>query len=419
MKHYSPSNIGSISLCARYTPDDVSNEAADNGTLFHNDLESIIAHRKPSEYEEAIALLDRSDDHKTMLREALQQAGPLLCLGLPVIQGKTFDYESKIGHIEPGVYVECSVVLWPDDRKKKVGRIDCLVVPSVGNGIIVDWKSNVVDVDFSWQLDSYASALSRLCKEPWKQLTGKIVAPNLDVHEDIVYDEAALKRAERRIYEVEERANNPFTPPCPGERQCKYCRCKRLGQCPAIAEYATSKHPENTTEMVADPSRGSTYLEELGAVMRSPRILLKPDTLEERALRRDWYSVVSMILDYIKEDDKAYFQSPEHSSETLPGHSVSTRLGNRQADKTRLMELNRRLMSAFGLDYDRLLACLEPNKELLLEQAALAVGSRKTAEERYSEVVDSYSVRGAPITTVRRSADRKLVKIKATGNNQQ
>ena len=424
MKHYSPSSLGNIFLCSRWTPDDVSNEAADNGTSFHDDMEKLILGYKPAQYEEAVNNLERrGDEHKQLVRAALAEAGPFLCLGLPVHGKRNFTYADNLETIEPGVYVECSVELWPDDRKHKVGRIDCLVVPRRNHAVIIDWKSNMADSDFSWQLDSYAGALTRLCKEPWQQLIGKIVAPRLrEPHEDIVYTPADVKRTEHEITVVEERANNPFSPPCPGEKQCKYCRCRRLGQCPAHAQVVTDQVP-TSSEIPADvvvekDTNLVLYDQTVLETMSRPKLVLHPKTLEQRALRRDWCSIVTMIADYIKEDDKAYFQSPEHESESLPGYKVSTRDGNRQLDKTKLMEFNRSLMGEFGLDYDTMLTCLVPNKELLCERLALKLGTKKAAESRYDEVADCFSTTGAPITTIRRDVSRKLVKMKVNKDNQ-
>jgi len=419
MKHYSPSFVGSLALCARCTPDDeVTNEAAENGTKFHDVMFDTITKHKPSEYEAFLDGLELSDDTRAMCKEALARASGFLCLGLPVYAYKRFDYSMDIEEIEPGIYAEAEVELWPGDRRHKVGRIDLLVVMQPGYAVIIDWKSNVADSDFSWQLDSYAGALKRLCKKPWKQIIGKIIAPNLEVHEDIVYDMAAIGEAERRILGVEERANNPFAPACPGEKQCKYCRCRRLGQCPALVKATADKLPtasEVPTDVVVQKDTDLVeYQKTVDSVLAARRIILKPKDLVDRSLRRDWMACVSMLVDYIKADDKAYFQKEEHATEQLPGYKVSTRDGNRVIDTSKLKELNKRLMQEFGLDCESLLACLEPNHELLVERAALKLGTKKAAEERYSEVVDLFSKRGAPITTLRRDAARKLIKVKVT-----
>lgn len=395
MKHQRPSALASLSQCRRFTPDDAGSKYAEAGTLFHDDLQHIIETSNPADYESAAAaLVKRSDDHREMVKEALRQAAPFLSLGLPVKSDAKFTYDQAIESMEPGVYLEASIQLWPDSDK--VGRIDCLVVMSPGVAVVIDWKSNTQDADFSWQLGSYATALARLCGTPWKSITCKIVAPNLELHEDVIYDAQALKDTEDAIRKLEDEVDDPFTPPCPGEH-CKYCRCMRLLQCPATATCAVSRLPVE-------------YTDEVKRVLSSPKILLHPTTLEERALRRDWLTVATMLAEHIKEDDKLYFLV--HTQDSLPGYKVSTRLGNRQLDKSMLRELNEDLMRAFGFSEADMMSCLEPNRELLVEKGALKLGSRNKAEAQYAEVVDAYSVRGASIVTVRRDASRKLEKPK-------
>lgn len=395
MTHQSPSQLASLMLCRRFTPDDVENAAATAGTLFHADLERLVTEFNPTQFEAEITKLDRSEDHRQMLRDALLQVEPFLSLGLPIYTEKTFKYSDELQTIPMGVYVECSVELWPDDPKHKVGRIDLLIVPGEYRALVVDWKSSTQDADFSLQLGSYACALARLCSDEWDMITCKVVAPNLEPHDDVIYDAAALRATEESLRRLEEEVANPFTPPCPGQQQCRYCRCMRLKQCPAVSKMAADQLPIEYVTAARD-------------VVDAPRILLAPQNLEERAHRRDWLSVMTLLADHIKEDDKLYFLT--HTNDSLPGYKVSTRLGNRQLDKTRLMELNKSVMDAFGLDSAGYLSCVEPCKELLLEAGTLALGSRKQAEEKYSEAIEPYTVRGANIVTVRREAGRKLTK---------
>lgn len=397
MIHQSPSSLANLSLCRRFTSDEAGNAAASAGTLFHSDLEYLVTGFVPAAWEKEIAKLNRSEDHRQMLRDALAQVEPLLSLGLPVKSGQTFMYENELSTIMPGVYVESSVELWPDDPRHKVGRIDLLIVMDDRRAIVVDWKSNTQEADFSWQLGAYACALNRLCSMKWNSIVCKVVAPNLEQHDDVLYDTAALADMEREIVRLEEEVANPFTPPCPGQTQCRYCRCARLTQCPALAETAARQLP-------------TEYVTAAKEVVDAPRILLAPQTLEERAHRRDWLSVMTLLSDFIKEDDKLYFLV--HTNDSLPGFKVSTRPGNRQIDKTRLMELNKSVMDAFGLNATDYLSFVEPCKKPLLEAGTLAMGSRKQAEEKYSEAIEPFTVRGANIVTVRRDAARKLVKPK-------
>ena len=419
MKHYRPSFLGNLAQCARCVADDdgPENKAASDGTLFHKDMYDMISSCKPSQYEEHIASLTRSDDHKDMMRAARTEADAYLCLGLQIYTDKKFRYEDNIDMIPPGIYLECAVELWPDDRQHKIGIMDMLVVLQPGHAVIVDWKSNRTDSDFSWQLASYAGALRRICSSKWTQITGKIIAPNLGQQEDIIFDDAAIIAAEKEILQIEDRANNPFTPPCPGEKACKYCRCKRLGQCPAILQSSVAGMPSPANIPTDIVVQKDTDLEDYYATVRKTMdraaLVLKPgDNLELRSLRRDWSSIASMFVDYVKDDDKKYFQKPENGGKILPGYTVSTREGNRQLDKTKLSELNQAIQNAFGLSNIEMFSYLEPNKELLLEKMALKFGTRRAAEEKYSEVVDEFTVRGAPITTIRRESARKLIKLK-------
>ena len=401
MRHYSPSHLCSLSLCPRFTPSEDGSEAADYGTLFHDTIQKVIATVKPVDYEAVVDSLDRSDEMKTDLKEALRQANMFLCLGLPVSENKVFRYEDGLESIEPGVYLECSIELWPDDRRRKVGRIDMLAVPSAGTAVIVDWKTNRVDADFTWQLDSYVGALYRLVRKPWRQVTAKVIAPKLDVHDDIVYDAATARAREADILRVEERASNPFSPPSPGPAQCKYCECAAKMQCPVYRQFATERHPE-----AGFPAE---YIDQAQPVVRNVPILKAPRTLEERAYRRDWATVAAAIVEFVKDDDKKFFD--EHQDQSLPGYKVVRCLGRSSLDKDRLTELNRHLREVFGLSYEQLEASSVPDKEKIVEILALKLGTKKAAELAFARETEAFSKRGASYCTISREPSRRLPKI--------
>ena len=400
MKHHSPSHLCNLSLCPRCTPSEGTNDAAEYGTLFHETIQKIIATSKPNEFDSRIDSLDCSEEMKSDLKEAIRQAGMFLSLGLNVSENRTFRYEDELETIPEGIYLECSIELWPDDRRHKVGRIDMLVIPSPGVAIIADWKTNHADADFTWQLDSYAGALYRLVKKPWKQVTAKVIAPKLDEHEDIVYDEKSVKAREAEILRVEERANNPFTPPSPGPVQCKYCYCAEKMLCPAYREYVMKQHPEKDFPV--------EVIDEAQPVIRNAPILKSPRTLEERAARRDWATCAEAVIEFVKNDDKAFFAKEENANAVLPGYTVSHRSGKSSIDRDRLKELNLHLMEVFNLGYEELMTSLEPVKERLVEKLALRFGTKKAAELAYARETEKFSKRGAGYVVVQREASRRL-----------
>lgn len=401
MRHYSPSGLCNLSLCPRWIPCESTNDAAEYGTLFHEKIQKTIATVKPVDYDAFVDSLAVSDEMKSDLKEALRQAGMYLCLGLPVSENKVFRYEDGLETIEPGVYLECSIELWPDDRRHKVGRIDMLVVPSKDTAVVVDWKSARADADFTWQLDSYVGALYRLVKKPWRQVTAKVIAPKLDVHDDIVYDAAAARAREADILRVEERASNPFSPPSPGPAQCKYCECAARMQCPVYRQFATERHPE-----AGFPAE---YIDQAQPVVRNVPILKAPRTLEERAYRRDWATVAAAIVEFVKEDDKKFFD--EHQDQSLPGYKVVRCLGRSSLDKDRLTELNRHLREVFGLSYEQLEASSVPDKEKIVEILSLKLGTKKAAELAFARETEAFSKRGAGYCTISREPSRRLPKI--------
>ena len=403
MKHHSPSHLCNLSLCPRCTPSEGTNDAAEYGTLFHETIQKIIATSKPNEFDARIDSLDCSDEMKSDLKEAIRQAGMFLSLGLNVSENRAFRYEDELETIPEGIYLECSIELWPDDRRHKVGRIDMLVIPSPGVAIIADWKTNHADADFTWQLDSYAGALYRLVKNPWKQVTAKIIAPNLDEHEDIVYDERTAKMREAEILRVEERANNPFSPPSPGPVQCKYCYCAEKMLCPAYREFMASQFPDREFPAV--------HIAEAQPVLRSVPILKSPRTLEERAARRDWATVAEAIIGFVKEDDKKFFAKPENANAALPGYKVAHCSGKSSIDKDRLKELNEHLMETFGLSYAQMEASSEPVKAKVVELLALKLGTKKAAELAWARETEKFSKRGAGYCTISREVSRRLPQI--------
>ena len=403
MKHHSPSHLCNLSLCPRCTPSESTNDAAEYGTVFHDNMQRLIASTKPSGFEDAIASLDASDAMKEDIREALRQADAYLSLGLPVHENKAFRFDDELETIPEGVYLECSIELWPDDRRHKVGRIDMLVVPSKSTAIVVDWKTNRVDADFTWQLDSYVGALYRLVKNPWKQVMAKIIAPNLEEHEDIVYDERTAKMREAEILRVEERANNPFSPPSPGPVQCKYCYCAEKMLCPAYREFMASQFPDREFPAV--------HIAEAQPVLRSVPILKSPRTLGERAARRDWATVAEAIIGFVKEDDKKFFAKPENADAALPGYKVAHCSGKSSIDKDRLKELNEHLMETFGLSYAQMEASSEPVKAKVVELLALKLGTKKAAELAWARETEKFSKRGAGYCTISREVSRRLPQI--------
>ena len=403
MKHHSPSHLCNLSLCPRCTPSEGTNDAAEYGTLFHETIQKIIATSKPNEFDAHIDSLDCSEEMKSDLKEAIRQAGMFLSLGLNVSENRAFRYEDELETIPEGIYLECSIELWPDDRRHKVGRIDMLVIPSPGVAIIADWKTNHADADFTWQLDSYAGALYRLVKNPWKQVMAKIIAPNLEEHEDIVYDERTAKMREAEILRVEERANNPFSPPSPGPVQCKYCYCAEKMLCPAYREFMASQFPDREFPAV--------HIAEAQPVLRSVPILKSPRTLEERAARRDWATVAEAIIGFVKEDDKKFFAKPENANAALPGYKVAHCSGKSSIDKDRLKELNEHLMETFGLSYAQMEASSEPVKAKVVELLALKLGTKKAAELAWARETEKFSKRGAGYCTISREVSRRLPQI--------
>lgn len=403
MKHHSPSHLCNLSLCPRCTPSEGTNDAAEYGTLFHETIQKIIATSKPNEFDARIDSLDCSEEMKSDLKEAIRQAGMFLSLGLNVSENRAFRYEDELETIPEGIYLECSIELWPDDRRHKVGRIDMLVIPSPGVAIIADWKTNHADADFTWQLDSYAGALYRLVKNPWKQVMAKIIAPNLEEHEDIVYDERTAKMREAEILRVEERANNPFSPPSPGPVQCKYCYCAEKMLCPAYREFMASQFPDREFPAV--------HIAEAQPVLRSVPILKSPRTLEERAARRDWATVAEAIIGFVKEDDKKFFAKPENADAALPGYKVAHCSGKSSIDKDRLKELNEHLMETFGLSYAQMEASSEPVKAKVVELLALKLGTKKAAELAWARETEKFSKRGAGYCTISREVSRRLPQI--------
>ena len=403
MKHHSPSHLCNLSLCPRCTPSEGTNDAAEYGTLFHETIQKIIATSKPNEFDARIDSLDCSEEMKSDLKEAIRQAGMFLSLGLNVSENRAFRYEDELETIPEGIYLECSIELWPDDRRHKVGRIDMLVIPSPGVAIIADWKTNHADADFTWQLDSYAGALYRLVKNPWKQVMAKIIAPNLEEHEDIVYDERTAKMREAEILRVEERANNPFSPPSPGPVQCKYCYCAEKMLCPAYREFMASQFPDREFPAV--------HIAEAQPVLRSVPILKSPRTLGERAARRDWATVAEAIIGFVKEDDKKFFAKPENADAALPGYKVAHCSGKSSIDKDRLKELNEHLMETFGLSYAQMEASSEPVKAKVVELLALKLGTKKAAELAWARETEKLSKRGAGYCTISREVSRRLPQI--------
>lgn len=380
MKHISPSRLAYVEACPRFTPAETSGAAADAGTCYHEIMEHL-ATVPVDGWDGYIAGLQVAPDTRGLVEASADRIRGYFSMGLDVKPNHRLSI-SPDGPTprEPGLYPECEVETWPG----KKGRIDLLVVPAQGVGIICDYKSSRNEADFELQLGGYAAALRRLCG-PWTQLTGTIIAPRLDELEDYVWDDANVVALSERISRIEELADNPFTAGrCGGH--CAYC--KWCGHCPHQARELQALAPE-----------------ESGAAQLAVRVLYSPETPEERSHRRDFIAWCEAFVKAAKEDDKAYFNADPDAG--LPGYKIVRSRGRRTLDKSRAGELYAKLKSELALDDTTLLSASVPNKDALVEVLALTLGETKTEASRiYDRTVDEFMQEGAPVTSLRRLAHR-------------
>ena len=411
IRRVQPSALAATEHCPRFRSDSKENQAAIDGTLFHEFMEQIVDIPR-DQWPGWIATRETSPDMKGLLEEATAVLSTVLIEDLPVFR----DYRLRMVRgkprkslLKPGLYPECEV----DRGNGNHGYLDLLIVLPEGLTYIIDWKTSRVEKEFSLQLAAYAVDVNRLCPAH-EGFVCKIVAPRLDdeAQVELRLGKDDLDKWARRIADIEERAdrssNDPSIAGCPSDA-CGYCHW--TGKCPYQAAAAGTVLATNTADIV-------TYTEKTGkeSVTQSLATLVGPGgpyegetvtaqtftapaTVAQRGLRRACLKFLEKLVEACKDDDTTWAEqyNDEQLKELVPGFSIARVRGRSSVDTTRMAEIRGAVVGKFGMSIEDVFECSMVDKKLLAESLVTVNGwTKKKAEDEVKRVFETFSTPGAP-----------------------
>lgn len=374
----SPSALAATEHCPRFRPDGKENDAAAEGTLLHEKLQEMVSQPK-NQWPAWIQLQDLSADHKGLLQVAAADLDALVEDGLPTYQEKRIKPRAgkpRKSPLRPGLYPELEIETTPGHH----GYIDLLIVTWDGIGIIVDYKMVRSEKDYSLQLSSYAVYLHRLVPS-FKLFEARIIAPRLygdpEVHHWTEEDMPALAERIDRIEQMaDDSGNDPAILGQPGD-QCTYCHWN--GRCPYQAASIAKAFPPSSEIPVAIPEN---------------RVMIHPETPEERGNRRSCIKFLEAFVKAAKEDDKAWVEENgglKIDPAAVPGWKISWRNGRSSLESDRLPEVRTALMEKLDFSIDDVLDVSDVSTGKVVERLSLKYGyPEKTAKAEMQKALDEF-----------------------------
>lgn len=406
-----PSSLPHLWQCARFVsrPDnrekkDSIDEAADEGTMLHAKMEAL-ADVPLAGWDAAIEKdPDLSPHQVTLVKEAADQVRDLFAMGLKPVTKKSLGLTEALGadgfrHTLPQAASDCDMRVFAevgvDPVVCKPGTADLAAV--FGNrAVLVDYKTVYVVRDHDLQMKAYVVGLFEALPAV-NFVEVRIVTPRLrDAHEPVTYIRARdFEDLRSELSELVERALDEFTPGCPGEA-CAFC--KGNGRCP----YQWSSLRDVPVEEAAL------------SVPDAWKPLLAVATPDLRGRRRRLVKWLEAFVDAAKEDDKAWAR--DNPDAALPGFVKSVSIGRPSLDRDRLPEVNRALMSAFGIGEKAYIEYVIPDKERLAEYVGLMHGvSAEQAKRDIATALAPYVKRGEDIVSFRAVKPKKPTVERVTG----
>lgn len=413
----SPSNLAATERCPGFRPDGEDTQAGIDGTMFHDIMEDLVqqpydqwenfAATRQGASPQLLGLVESATaDLKTIVTEPMSVYPSYRLKMRHDRDGNDLPRKSPL---KPGLYPELQL----DRGGGRHGYIDLLVVLPEGLCYVVDYKSNRVSKDFSWQLGAYACDVNRLCPAH-KDFVCAIIAPRLDDDEQVrmTVGEKEIAVLRERIATIEQRADdfgtNDEVVGCPGD-QCEHCH--RKGKCKYMALAACSvsetvsgdfrKESEKTRKVTVIPSPRS--LTAPGGAYEGEVITAEtfsnPPTVRQRGLRRACLKYLETMIEAAKKDDASWAAewSDEQLKDMVPGFTVSRRSGRGSFDDTCVPVLRQKLMSEFGMTIEDVFECSVPDKGLLKEHLSAVNGwTKKKAEDEVKKMYEPYTTAGAP-----------------------
>lgn len=406
----SPSALAATERCPRFRPDGEESQAAVDGTMFHEFMREMVETVPRDQWESWIATRTASPSLLGLLETAAAAVKTIVVEDMPVFKGyrlRMRNGQPRKSPLKPGLYPECEL----ERGQGRHGYIDLMVVTGEGLVYVIDYKSNRVGKDFSWQLGAYAVDVNSLCPAH-EGFVCLIVAPRLDDEEQLRMDvgPAELKTLRERIAAIERRADDALwdesVASCPGD-QCEHCHAK--GRCRAQAE-ATIAAASPVGDLAVSSRTRTTAVPSFASLVGhggpyegetvTAETFTRPATVAQRGLRRACLKFIEVLVDQAKEDDKMWARqyTEDQLRELVPGYTVSWRSGRGSFDDSKTAEVREAAMARFGLSVEDVFDVSEISKTKLEALLVDAYGRTKSkAAEEVKKLYEPYTTPGAPV----------------------
>ena len=409
----SPSALAATEHCPRFRPDGEDSQAGIDGTMFHEAMEKMITEAPRSQWSNWVALHPELGPQILGLVE--QATETLLTIVIedlqvyPNFRLRMHSSNPRKSPLKPGLYPELELAR----GQGRHGYIDLMVVTPEGLVYIIDWKSNRVGKDFSWQLGAYAVDVNNLCTAH-DSFVCMIVAPRLDENEQLRMEISSneLTMLRERIARIEKRAddsaNDDSIPGCPGD-QCEHCHWKGRCKYQAASALAISEAVPTDFKTITEKTRKVSIVPSLASLIGPGGLyegevvdsttFSNPSTPKQRGLRRACLKFLEVLVDAAKEDDKKWAKqyTNEQLATIIPGFSVSRRNGRGSFDSSKVAEVREKVMSEFGLSIEDVFEVSAVDKELLKSSLVIAHGfTKKHADEEVKKIFEPFTTPGAP-----------------------
>lgn len=354
---YGPSSLDALNRCIRFKYGDMNEDAAAEGTMLHEALETG-------------DLAGLTEDQKEDVRNILQYIESL-----------------KTG---PGT--------WEDLKEVKVkledltyGTADRILVNTEQRLVhVIDGKFTRVAGDHSYQARTYGAAYIEMNgAENFDKVHTHIVAPRLNVLELGEYDPAELlTRVRQDIEALYARIADPFNPPTPEGDLC--AKCARAARCTALSQTAvqTCRGMGLPLPAVFDP----------GAVTSNT----------DRALAQ---AIAGALENWAKQVKQRNTEFAKLGGE-IPGFALRSRsTGTRLAKEDTPAAFA--ILKACNFDEDNILqACKLSIPDLAKHHAATAPESEKATKEKIKNVLGALTREGAStfLQKTKKVSSEQLVK---------
>lgn len=411
IRKVSPSALAATEHCPRFRSDSKENQAAIDGTLFHEFMEQIIEIPK-EQWAGWISTRQTSPEMKGMLDTASAELASLLTEDYPVFRNtrlRMIRGKPRKSPLKPGLYPECEV----DRGSGAHGYLDLMIITSESLVYILDWKTSRVEKDFSLQLAAYAVDVNRLCPAHTGFIC-RIVAPRLDdeAQIELKLNEKDLETWATRIAAIEERAdqssNDDSIPGCPSDA-CGFCHW--AGKCKYQANATTAVLMSSPSDIVVRSEKtGKENVIQALATLVGPggpyegeqvttATFTNPPTVAQRGLRRACIKFLEKMIEVCKDDDASWAAqyNDEQLKDLVPGFGISRVRGRSSIDTSRMSEIREAVMSKFALSIEDVFECSTIDRKLLVESLSTVNGwTKKKAEDEVKKLMETFSTPGAP-----------------------